>query len=523
MKFASSDRHTSYENFNFFPGPGHYDSKNTIAATKAQPKGHKYAVPKSAFGLGGNRFNGNNKDEIDLGPGYYLGQKEWQFKKTYKEPKAQFYPNPRKIITIPSIPSSTHAMGYVEREDGYLIPLNGSSIKDTNDLGPGAYNVADDLTKKKVHGFNLNKTRSPRFPPEQNKDDQQPRIVLGNYTLPKKEIEVEPETQSKPKAPPKRVRDEAELAKAAQEKIDENPGLNPGYYFNEKLASSFNVQHKPLEYQNFGSTAKRFQGPANASAPGPGCYNVPMPDATRKPYIQVEPYSKGDLRFKSVGADGLPGPGAYNAESNYSSNNEASWASQTNFPSAFGSGASRFIAPKSVTELPGPGSYNPIKGSKKNKKRKNKPAITSLVHGPPREMALLDLSKDLAYASDLDLGGRSKGAVIVKHEDPANKGTSAFQSSQKRFIQEKDHRSLTPGPGTYEWNQGTKVGVKKSFCAVKMTFSLTPRGYENKGDVYKKTLGPGVYDYEVDPIKPKINYATKINPVVPNYGALLPK
>jgi len=82
---------------------------------------------------------------------------------------------------------------------------------------------------------------------------------------------------------------------------------------------------------------------------------------------------------------------------------------------------------------------------------------------------------------------------------------------------------MTPGPGSYEWTKQAKFGTKLTHNTLKTTFSLTPRGRELKGEMYKKNLGPGVYDYSVDPVRPNINYAPKINPMVPAYGAMLPK
>jgi len=111
----------------------------------------------------------------------------------------------------------------------------------------------------------------------------------------------------------------------------------------------------------------------------------------------------------------------------------------------------------------------------------------------------------------------------VKHEAPSNKGTSTFQSAARRFEDTKNNRSLTPGPGAYSFSNNNEL-VKKSFSTMRTNFALNPRGQvEGRNDGYKDLLGPGLYDYEVDIVKPNANFAVKINPKSPFAGVALPK
>jgi len=522
MKFFSSEKLNNIDSLNFNPGPGHYDMLTRHVKPKPTPtatvstRGQKKHAPSSAFGMGSMRFPEAKKENIDTGPGFYFGQNEWNVKKNKREQKAQFYPNPRKIITIPSIPSSTHAMGYVEREDGYLIPLNGSAVKDEQDLGPGSYHASDLIYRKKALGFSLAKTKSPRFPidksinmsgaPNAEQTEPAKRDLIANEFAKERE-----EKKSKPPKP------KPEVIK------EEEPGLDPGHYYNERNASSFNVQHKHPQFQYFGSTAKRFtNGDMNKISPGPGAYNDPTSNKSQPaPYLlqRVEPFSKGETRFRGATAlEAIPGPGQYEAPASVTSH-EAT-ANAGGLQSAFGSGLTRFGVQRPNSETPGPGSYNPGK-QKRSRKNKNQRKIPS-VHSH-NELRLSETPKEPSWGAEFDFGGRSKGAVIVKHEAPSNKGTSTFQSAAKRFEESKNSRSLTPGPGAYSFSNNSEL-VKKSFSTMRTNFALNPRDkVEGRNDGYKDLLGPGLYDYEVDIVKPNTNFAVKINPKSPFAGVALPK
>jgi len=123
---------------------------------------------------------------------------------------------------------------------------------------------------------------------------------------------------------------------------EEEPGLDPGRYYNERNASSFKAQYKAPEFQYFGSTAKRFPPQANHLMPGPGAYNDPTSNKSQNPYLiqRVEPFSKGETRFRGSGPQELPGPGQYEAPSSVTPREVVS--GPAGMQSAFGSGLTRF-------------------------------------------------------------------------------------------------------------------------------------------------------------------------------------
>ncbi len=151
---------------------------------------------------------------------------------------------------------------------------------------------------------------------------------------PKKEVSFKYENKPKPKEIPVKP----EIIK------EQDPGLDPGYYYNEKNVSSFKCTVKDPRYQYFGSTAKRFISLHTSENPGPGSHDLP-PSISSNGYYQgprIEPFSKGDTRFRDMTNDELPGPGAYDLSTTITPSGFV--ASAVSFHSAFGSGLTRFAA-----------------------------------------------------------------------------------------------------------------------------------------------------------------------------------
>mmetsp|Transcript_384 Transcript_384/g.356 ORF Transcript_384/g.356 Transcript_384/m.356 type:complete len:127 (+) Transcript_384:183-563(+) len=95
-----------------------------------------------------------------------------------------FMSNPRKIVTIPSIPSNIKGLGYVEREDGFLIPLEDpEKIREMEEVGPGSYEIKDHWKSKRVVGGTAMKSKNDRFKKPKPEKEDVGNVGPGTYNL----------------------------------------------------------------------------------------------------------------------------------------------------------------------------------------------------------------------------------------------------------------------------------------------------------------------------------------------------
>lgn len=519
MKFSQTKRETD-EPRNYHPGPGHYEVVEypDIFEQIALKKASTAKTQGSSWGYG-DRFNYKTlkNTTTTVGPGEYVGIHEWVKPKKQKT-TSTFDAEPRKILTIPSIPSQSQNLGYQQTSDGLLVmiqdPKNPQGV-----IGPGSYEISKEPHKPKTKTYSFSKLGHD---PSQKQGTDKRAMEFGpetyNVTQIKNPFQESPTKDAEfETSPKKQARRKPQFPAASKREFNleaekfEYPG--PGHYYNEQVFSCFKARSISPHHQPFNTKESRFAHLLKGKEiPGPGDYQ------SEKAYNFLVSKSPahvftGPERSTKLDEQNSPGPGSYEVKSIFKENNE-----DENFikqllvdkPPAFGSSTKRFVKKaETILETPGPGYYE-LKAKAKKKSKK----IIRLINPSvlPTEIEE-EAEKFHAGAGFTNLvADAPKGhRPYYEGETPGYKRNggagSCFKSQTKRFLSTAGVSSL--GPGSYQIPpENFKLG---SFNQQKDIISKSPRDPSLNSN--KVTLGPGHYNPKVDLIYPH-KFSLKMTPEV---------
>ncbi|CAI2359206.1 unnamed protein product [Moneuplotes crassus] len=536
--FNATSKRKTMESSSYNPGPGTYSNSNHLNAgfDRIQQESVSFKQQKemgvdqinvqgikqtSNFASKVPRFNGKNKENLNLGPGRYVPEDTW-IKQVKPVPKAHFQPIQwERPPNAPSIPSHENVFGYEETKAGVLKKQKNpekvtTGVKEDR-VGPGQYELPNGISTNKKGAIQWKKAQTKRFKTKKSKQIE--AVGPGHYQVEKSDIfpiykykqssvfasRVERATSVQIK---KRKRGNLVVGHSrpitayqhlTKPKVghfeedlssDEDDKRGPGCYINHENLSSFNQNIAPRRKQFFGSTVARFEGEGKKkSKVGPGSYNYEVPGTAKtraSTHYQSRrpPFSSSGNRFGKKTAGEEPGPGSYSVGERQLGVEQKRMIPFTK-SKAFGTTEKRFVSSKSVT-TPGPGQYK-----------------------PENNIKLLDKKKGGA--------GNKKSSSIFLSSVPRNP------------YNQKKKKTKEPSVGTYEVKQHTieenikkKAGVGfenpllanlKAKTKVNIPFSSQSKRFTSKVNETDAWLAPGYYEYKAtfDESKPKTSKAKDQN------------
>lgn len=516
MKFSQSKRDSELGSTSYNPGPGYYDLVHypeIVDRIEAQfvKKDTASKTSNSNWGVE-ERFHLSNtkkpKNESP-GPGEYIGISQWA-KDIKKNPvRATFEAHPRKVLTIPSIPSQGQNYGYQETRDGMLMMIQDPKSKSRQGLGPGSYDVnLESVKDSRAKGFTFSKLTAERVVAPPNSNSNNPELGPGCYHFDiqdKKEEKVDhSEKNHKRQVKKERLFPSTKKAELADEPVKVDPP-GPGHYYNAYNYTSFKPKVKDPNFQFFDSKEARFSTLFKASEnPGPGYYAVDIMDkkAGGQGFLLED-------RFKQQKQDEIPGPGSYNPKSGFQSDRLDENLIQgliLEKPPAFGTSTKRFAQnSESIDQNPGPGHYNLPKSKRAKKKRVVKYLNPSYLN--PAEIGRERMSFS---ATDGDKRKTEMYRFLIEKpkghreniEDTMKKEpgpSSSFASKSTRFASTQHKDSV--GPGSH--NIPNENFRSSTFNREKDIISKSRRsGNSIIGNATGEYIGPGYYDPVPEVTKP---------------------
>lgn len=520
MAFSQSKREIEFGGGTFFPGPGHYEMVHypeivdRIEAQFIQKKPGNIKDSRSNWGHA-DRFratSAKNQKTDDLGPGEYLGISSWVKDVKKKQPvRNAFESHPRKVLTIPSIPSHGQNFGYQETPDGMLVMLQDPNANDRVDLGPGSYDIKLDITKEKfTKGYSFSKSKQRAITTkEEEAQPKNPEIGPGSYEVfVSRSAEEKKEEKEKAERAARRKPFKREHPKKDNPE-DEQPEVpGPGHYHNPFNYSTFQPKVKHPNYQFFDSKEARFTTLFKGNdLPGPGHYTAnEINDAKQRGQTFL-----AANRFQDNRPSVLPGPGTYSTKSMFETNalnDDLIKKIIVEKPPAFGTSTRRFVEGVDAVEpSPGPGYYNVASKKKKKKKRIIKYINPSILS--PAEIVQTHIPQSVRGRrahSELDkfYVDRPKGYRQIDEPDPQdlkNSGpNSVFVSKSKRF-NAMARTDITVGPGSH--NVRNDNFTYSTFNREKDVISKAKRESGPIGrQLGTEHIGPGYYDPELNLVRP---------------------
>ena len=362
---------------------------------------------KKGFNIKSKRFKIINTNNSSPGPGQYFIEKKHNTKekldkvkesKLFSKKKLKFIKN-TEYQHIPTIPSKEFRYGFDLSQNGNLIKRKNPDMYKTftgekgDTVGPGSYELEkpNDWLKTGTSWSKLKtirdcyKTNSSCMTTTYNSESKKSNIIdnssikLGSDDgIINMQISQHSDYKSNSNST-KNISKKKDIfncrikncknvnsKKVSMEKNFENvikryvPG--PGYYFDEKMPSSFNIKSIPEYKQFFGSKTKRFQKIItntndNNKKLGPGCYFHNKKKSNKSSPVIFVPFSTTTERFNEKPNNDL-GPGEYDIPIN-----EVKKSMSNSVDKKFGSTTMRFdeiLESKWKNSVPGPGYYNPI-------------------------------------------------------------------------------------------------------------------------------------------------------------------
>jgi len=408
----------------------------------------------------------------------------------------------RKFVT-PSIPYKNMTYGFIENQDGDIVPRKPPQNDDT--IGPAYYNITNNsVQSNNVYrgGFTFGNSIKEREAFKVNKDIPGPgKYNITNNIEPKKRNNA---TNLMKYAPNTRFSEAI-----TNEEIKKNiPG--PGAYKTDITSKPKTSKKKELFL--FGGKQDRFSTINTLSnvqksikdncAPGPGAYDIEHPSDEYDSINYIYRNNKGKTslgkedRFKDNFENrSMPGPGQYNVKYDFDPKIYHNVPSTKTY--GFGTTSKRFPTSK-VSSNPGPGQYNYV-GDSFNK------TLSSIKEG-----------------LELDDGGKLKTGVIINKNandlskiksrkpmkyKPSNKTNEdesvkiGFGSQHDRFS--KAGQPNNPAPGMYDSSAAFnmlkshgKLGLTlKSRFGLKFNNNRLPPGLYDPSLPERKNFHAPVHDY----------------------------
>ena len=366
------------------------------------------SADKKGFNIKSKRFKIKKNINTSPGPGQYFVEQKHNIKEKldkmkeselYSKQKIKFIKS-NEYQRIPTIPSKEFRYGFDLLKNGNLIKRKNPDLYKTftgekNDsVGPGSYEIEkpNDWLKTGTSWSKLKtvrdyfKTNSSCMTTTYNSESKRSNIIDNSSIKIGSDdgtvnIQISQHSDSQNlnntvnyfynKNNKKDIFNcrinnckNANNKKTYMEKNFENVIKNyvpgPGYYFDEKQISSFNIKPIPEYQQFFGSKTKRFEKLSNSiennNKLGPGTYFKNNKKSTKSSSSIFVPFSTATERFNEK-IKYNPGPGDYET-----SINEIKKSMSNSVDQKFGSTTMRFddvLESKWKQSVPGPGYYNP--------------------------------------------------------------------------------------------------------------------------------------------------------------------
>ncbi|KAI9140736.1 hypothetical protein BKA69DRAFT_1078499 [Paraphysoderma sedebokerense] len=270
----------------------------------------------------------------------------------------------------PSIPYRSHSNGYVENDDGDIVPRQVE--KSDNSIGPAYYNIETSLPYKRRNGTDFSKSRTERciIKPSSSPGPGAYDVAKASKAL----LDNKPVNESTPSTPTMRFGDIV-MNEAAKHNLP-GPGsyVVPSMLNNKNRGASFAKCVGRIE--NASTNPFGIVKTLQDDNPGPGAYNGPSESKQRKPTrLAPQPFDSSAKRFtgfKSNITNNLPAPNSYNPGDATIYGPKKPLRRSKSY--AFGLKSERFCYSKnSENTSPGPAVYdNSIKRSSKKSKSKNR-------------------------------------------------------------------------------------------------------------------------------------------------------